>query len=187
MELQQGVVGDTSTFPALAAVVRERGVLAQTSRLLDVARSREVPVVHCTAGFRADRRGSPLSAPLISAALRKPDHMVIGTKAVELMPEVGPAPSDLISERSHGVSPFSGTNLDATLRAFDVATVIAVGVSLNLAIPGLAMEAVNLGYRVVIPSDAVAGVPVDYAEALIKNTLSLVATITTVDDLIQVL
>jgi isochorismate synthase EntC len=30
-----------------------------------------------------------------------------------------------------------------------------------------------------MPTDAVAGVPADYAEAVIKNTLSLVATLTT--------
>jgi len=36
------------------------------------------------------------------------------------------------------------------------------------------------------PRDAVAGVPADYGAAVIANTLSLLATITTTDDLLQV-
>jgi hypothetical protein len=35
-----------------------------------------------------------------------------------------------------------------------------------------------------IPRDAVAGIPTDYANAVIDNTLSLLATLTTTDDLI---
>ena len=36
-----------------------------------------------------------------------------------------------------------------------------------------------------VPSDAVAGIPADYGAAMIANTLSLLATITTTDDLLQ--
>jgi hypothetical protein len=42
-----------------------------------------------------------------------------------------------------------------------------------------------LAYRVVVPRDAVAGIPTDYANAIIDNTLSLLATITTTDELIK--
>ncbi|MGH2727273.1 MAG: isochorismatase family protein, partial [Actinomycetota bacterium] len=59
------------------------------------------------------------------------------------------------------------------------------GVSVNVAIQALAFEGVNLGYRVTIPRDAVAGVPPSYAEAVLENTLSLVATLTTTDELID--
>jgi len=62
--------------------------------------------------------------------------------------------------------------------------VVATGVSLNLGIPGLAIEAVNLGYRVAVVTDAVAGVPRDYGRAVMDNTLALVTTRVTVDELI---
>jgi nicotinamidase-related amidase len=58
-------------------------------------------------------------------------------------------------------------------------------VSVNVAIQNLAFDAVNNGYQVVIPRDAVAGVPADYAEAILDNTLSLVATLTTTADLVR--
>ncbi|HVA02648.1 MAG TPA: cysteine hydrolase family protein [Acidimicrobiales bacterium] len=179
MEIQRGVVGDLSSFPELAAAAAETGLVANTARLLGAARAAGVPVVHCTAGFRRDRRGSPANAPLIAAMLRRPEHLVDGTAAVELVPELGAEPTDLVSHRSHGVSPFTGTTLDPTLRALGVSTVVATGVSLNLGIIGLAIEAVNLGYRVVVASDAVCGVPREYADELTRHTLSLVAKLAT--------
>ena len=147
-------------------------------------RAAGVAVVHCTAGFRPDGASTPRNAPIITALMRRPDHLIEGTPAVELVPELGPEPSDHVSARRHGVSPFGGTSLDATLRGLGVTTVVATGVSLNLGIPGLAIEAVNLGYRVVLPRDAVCGVPADYARSVLENTMALVATLTTVDDLI---
>ena len=92
--------------------------------------------------------------------------------------------TDLVVPRLHGVSPFTGTSLDAALRNLGVTTVIATGVSVNLAVLGLCIEAVNLGYQVVLATDAVAGVPRDYADAVIENTLALLATRATVDDII---
>jgi nicotinamidase-related amidase len=83
------------------------------------------------------------------------------------------------------VSPFGGTTLDATLRALGATTVIATGVSLNLGIPGLAIEGVDLGYHVVVATDAVAGVPADYADAVMRHTLALVAAFATVDEIVS--
>jgi nicotinamidase-related amidase len=187
MEIQRGVVGDLSSFPELAEAVAKQGVLQNTARLLRAARARGVPVVHCTAGFRADRLGSPLSAPLITSLLRRPSHLLESSAATELVPELERSDRDLVSYRSHGVSPFTGTALDPTLRALGVSTVIATGVSLNLGVIGLAIEAVNLGYHVVVPTDAVAGVPEDYAAAVLANTLRLVARLCTVDEVVGAL
>jgi nicotinamidase-related amidase len=49
----------------------------------------------------------------------------------------------------------------------------------------MAIEAVNLGYRVVVPRDAVAGLPQQYADDIVDNTFPLIATVTTVDDLTE--
>ena len=53
-------------------------------------------------------------------------------------------------------------------------TVIATGVSVNLGVLGLAIEACNLGYQVVVPRDTVAGIPATYAEAVLDNTFPLI-------------
>jgi nicotinamidase-related amidase len=80
----------------------------------------------------------------------------------------------------------AGTELDAVLRNLGVSTIVIVGVSVNIAVQNLAYDAVNRGYQVVIPRDAVIGVPAEYAEAVLDNSLSLVATLTTADDLVRI-
>jgi nicotinamidase-related amidase len=187
MELQRGVVGDRTSFPELAAAAGRAGVVANAARLLAAARRRGVPVVHCTAGFTADRAGSPANTPLLSAVLGSAEHLLEGTAATELVPELGARPGDLVSHRRHGVAPFGGTDLHALLQERGVRSVVACGVSLNLGIPGLCVEAVDLGYFVVVASDAVAGVPDGYAKAVLEHTVALVATVASVDEVIGAL
>jgi nicotinamidase-related amidase len=184
MEMQRGVVGDLAKFPELVKTCDERGVVGNAARALAAARKAGIRVVQCTAAFRADRAGSHTgNAPFIKGLLRDPGHMLEGTGAIEVLPELAD-PSDLEARRYHGFSPFTGTSLDMTLRSLDVRTVVAVGVSLNLGVPGLCLEAVNLGYRVVVLTDAVAGMPAEYGDAVMANTISLLAARVTTDDLI---
>ncbi len=175
MEMQRGVAGDLAKFPELVKSCADRGVVANAARTAAAARASGARVVQCTAAFRADRAGSHTdNCPFIKALLKDPAHMLEGTGAVEVMPELAD-PSDLESRRYHGFSPFTGTSLDQTLRSLGVRTVVAAGLSLNLGIPGLCLEAVNLGYRVVVVTDAVAGMPAEYGDAVLKNTISLLA------------
>jgi nicotinamidase-related amidase len=186
MELQRGVVGDRASIPDLAAVVAASGTLAAAGRLAAAARSAGVPVVHCTAEFRPDRAGSATNAPLLAVMAKLPNHLLVGSPEAEVVPELGPDPRDVVVPRLSGVSPFAGTALDVTLRNLGVRTVVATGVSVNLAILGLAIEAVNLGYRVVVATDAVAGTPADYADAVLDGTIALLAARLTVDQIAAV-
>jgi nicotinamidase-related amidase len=186
MEMQRGVIGDLAKFPELVEACERRSVVAHAAAVLGAARAAGIPVVHCTAAFRADRAGShTANSPFITALLKDPAHMLEGTGATEVLPELLD-PRDLESRRHHGFSPFTGTSLDMTLRSLGVSTVVAVGVSLNLGIPGLALEAVNLGYRVAVVTDAVAGIPEEYARAVLANTVSLLAARVTAADLVEV-
>ena len=75
----------------------------------------------------------------------------------------------------------TGTQLDSMLRNGGVTTIVGVGVSLNIGMFNLTLDAVNRGYQIVLPRDAVAGVPAEYGEAVLNNSLSLLATISTTD------
>jgi nicotinamidase-related amidase len=185
MEMQRGVVGDLTKFPDLVAACERHDVVTNTARLLHTARAAGIPVIHCTAAFRPDRAGShTANCPFIVSLLKDPEHMLEGTAAAEVLAELRD-PADLESRRYHGFSPFTGTSLDMTLRSLGISSVVAAGVSLNLGIPGLALEAVNLGYRVTVVTDAVAGIPEEYAQAVLKNTISLLASRATAADLIE--
>jgi nicotinamidase-related amidase len=90
----------------------------------------------------------------------------------------------VVLSRLHGLNPMAGTDLDSVLRNLGITTIVAVGVSVNVAITNLVMDAVNHGYQVVLPRDAVTGVPAEYGDLLIDNTLSLLATVVTTDQLV---
>lgn len=181
-ELQGAVVGPNAGLGALAKAA-QRQALPNIERLLPVAREAGVHVVHCLVQRRPDGLGANHNAPIFAMGS---EHIDIspGSEGATLLPQFGPARDDVVLHRWHGVGPMGGTDLDAILRNLGVTTIVAVGVSVNIAITNLVMDAVNVGYRVVVPRDAVAGIPSDYADAILDNTISLLATVTTTSDLI---
>ncbi|NKY25792.1 cysteine hydrolase [Nocardia gamkensis] len=181
-ECQGAVVGPAAGLPVLAEEARRRA-LPNIGMLLPVARAAGVRVVHCLVWRRADGLGSNHNAKLFALG-RRGVAVTPGSDGAALLPEFGPEPSDLVLGRQHGLGPMGGTDLDAVLRNLGVSTIVAVGVSLNVAIPNLVMDAVNAAYDVVVPRDAVAGVPREYGEAIIDNTLSMIATVTTTEELL---
>ena len=180
-EIQHGVVGERAALPELAALAAP--MVERAAVLCRSARAAGVRVVHATAARRADGAGSNDNARLFAAVRRSPVTLLPGSAEVQVVDALGPEPEDLVLTRLHGLNPMAGTDLDPILRNLGVRTVVVAGVSVNVAITNLVMDAVNLGYQVVLPRDAVTGVPAEYAEAVIANTLSVLATITTVDEI----
>ena len=88
------------------------------------------------------------------------------------------------SSATTGVSPFPVSELDSLLRNEGVSTIVPAGVAVNWAITGLTFDAINRGYDVVIPRDAVTGIPTDYAAMAIDHSLAFVATISSTDDVV---
>ncbi len=182
-ECQGAVMGPNAGLAVLAKEAR-REALPNICRLLPAARAAGVKIVHCLVQRRPDGLGANHNARIFAVG-RSDVDINPGSEGAALLPELGPEPTDLVLRRWHGVGPMGGTDLDAILRNLDVSTIVAVGVSLNIAIPNLVMDAVNAAYRVILPCDAVAGFPAEYGKAVIDNSLSLLATITTTDDLLR--
>lgn len=180
-EVQEGVVGEHSALPALAAEAARIGVVPNCARLAAGARSAGVPVFHCTAETRDDLVGANRNACLFLGVRRAPVRLSPGSAAVRPPPVVGVGEHDVVLARHHGLGPMTGTQLDPMLRNLGVATIVGVGVSLNIGMLDLAFTAVNLGYQIVVPRDAVAGLPAAYAAAVLEHTLPLVATLTDTD------
>lgn len=180
-EVQNGVVGSPSALPALAEAAAAIDLIGNCARLARAARAAGVPVIHCTAETRDDGRGANRNARLFAGVKKSPVRLSPGSAAVQVPDEIGVAPEDLVLARYHGLGPMTGTQLDSILRNLGATTIVGVGVSVNIGMTNLALDAVNRGYQIVLPRDAIAGVPAEYADAVIDNTLSLVATISTTD------
>jgi nicotinamidase-related amidase len=181
-EIQRGVVGDLSQLPELAKAAG--AILPNVARLVDAARAAKIPVIHCTAERRADGFGANKNARIFQYMAKAPVKLLPGSDAAQVVSEIPVAASDLVLPRLHGLSPFSGTELDAILRNLGVTTIVGVGVSVNVAIQNFAFDAVNASYQMVIPRDAVAGFPAEYVTAVFTHTLGAVATLCETNDLL---
>ncbi|MFE0189690.1 cysteine hydrolase [Streptomyces sp. NPDC058989] len=184
VECQRGVVGPDSALPELADAARTSGAITNIARLVAAAHDAGIQVLHAVAERRPDGRGASRNARLFKAAERLPVQQIIGSTAVRVADPIPVSEADLVVRRLHGLSPIAGTDVDALLRNLGCRTLVITGVSANVAIPNAVFDAVNLGYTAVVPADAIAGVPADYTPAMVRNTLALVATITTTQDVL---
>lgn len=183
-EVQIGLVGRPGVLGGLSEAAREVGLIANLEKLTAAARGGGVVVIHCTAETLVGGFGSNRNARLFALARRA------GVLDDADGRTVGPVPSllepgDIVLPRHHGLSPLTGSQLDSLLRNEGLTTIVATGLSLNVAIPNLVFDAVNRAYQAVVPVDAVAGVPPAYGREVIEHTLRPLATLTTVDELVS--
>ena len=116
----------------------ERGIVARINTLTAAFRAAGAPVIFSTiAALRPTSTGFRVNCAL-AAGIRRKGHLVTGTANAAIHDDLVVEPSDIVSHRSHGMAPFTGTNLDATLRGYGIDTVVLSGVSTNIALPGAA-------------------------------------------------
>jgi nicotinamidase-related amidase len=177
-EMQNAIANPAYIDTPLAAQVAARGVVARINALTAAFRAAGAPVIFCTiAARRADFEGFPVNCAL-AAGIRRKGHLVEGTANAAIHDDLAVEPSDIVCRRSHGMAPFTGTDLDATLRGYGIDTVVLSGVSTNIALPGAATEAVGLGYNVVLAEDCAAGATPETHHMQVTQHLRLLATIT---------
>jgi biuret amidohydrolase len=186
-EMQQGIAGRLvpPALKNLADAVRERDVVGHLARLLRAARKAGAVVCHGVYETRADGLGMSVSTPLVEQMIKSGKlPFVRGSEAAAIIPELGPEPQDFVISRTHGWHPFEGTELDSILRDIGIKTVIAAGVSINIGVQGIVVEALNHNYRAIVASDCTAGFPAEYAEMSLKYGVGIVARIATAKDIV---
>ena len=185
MECQEGIIGGGGKLGALADAVARHRTVEHIAQVLRAARVARVPAFHCTMSRRPDGGGAVANCLLLAASAKRGIGLSPGSPQQAVVTPLAPVDGDYVLTRFHGVTPFHGTELDPILRNLGVRTVVATGVSVNLGILGLTIEAVNAGYQVVIPRDAVAGTPDEYVEQVFEHTLRLLATVTGVEQVCE--
>ncbi|MDO8364557.1 MAG: isochorismatase family protein [Actinomycetota bacterium] len=188
MELQNGIVGDGAILPMVPEAVQAVGLLQHAAAVCRAARAAGVRVVHGTAVEREDGAGAAVNCKIFAIGEKRrlagSSPIIAGSYGAQLVPELEVQPSDIEVPRIHGMTPFTSTALDQILRNLGVTTVVIMGVSLNLGIMGASLTALDLGYQVVVVGDAVAGIPKEYADAVLANSISMIATVVGSDELI---
>ncbi|MBB6375681.1 nicotinamidase-related amidase [Pseudonocardia eucalypti] len=135
-----------------AGEVARTGTAGHARRVLTAARQTGVPVFYTRIVYQPGYPGLIVNAPLFEG-IRPAGAFLAGGGGVEILPELAPEEGDTVLDTGR-VSAFTGTGLHEVLRGQGIETVVLTGVSTHITVQSSALAAVDLGYRVVIASDA---------------------------------
>jgi len=139
IDLQKGIVSAHSSDPAVTAVVKQAAQLAAEFR------RHRLPVVLVNVTGRAPGR--------TEAPARSTDLAALPAGWADLVTELDVRPPDhLITKRRR--SAFHDTGLDTLLRDLGVTQIVLAGISTSAGVESTARSASDLGYHVVLTTDA---------------------------------
>jgi biuret amidohydrolase len=136
-------------------VVRGR-VLPNVERLLAWFRARQLPLVHTRVGsylpsgrdLHARRRLSNLrhkGGPPFQCAFGDPIHAIVD--------DVAPLEGELVIDKNASGA-FVGSGIDFSLRGLELQTLVACGIATHACVQHTVRDAADLGYNVILVSDA---------------------------------
>lgn len=124
--------------------------VAATVDLLAAARRAKVPIIYTKVLYHPSGVDGGLFAKKVPA-LRM---LVPGEPLAEIDPKITPTPDDLVIVKNYP-SCFFGTSLTSTLASLDIDTVILTGCSTSGCVRATAIDAIQYGYRVIVPRECV--------------------------------
>ena len=128
------------------------GVVAAVTALVDAARPAGVPVLWTAISYTpAEAEGTSVTWLDKARGMRA---LVEGGEAVALDPRLPVAPGDPLVVKK-GASAFFGTSLASSLTALGADTVLVCGATTSGCVRATAVDAVQSGFPVLVPRDAV--------------------------------
>lgn len=139
------------TDPTSPLVCELDDVVAAIARLLDEARRAQIPVVYTTVSYtEGDKSTAAAFIEKVPALLT----LQAGSRWVEIDPRVAPLPHEPVLNKLFA-SAFFGTALSSLLAAAGCDSVIVTGASTSGCVRATAVDALQHGYRPLVPRDAV--------------------------------
>jgi nicotinamidase-related amidase len=182
--VDESKIGQKGLGGGLAEAVQRRGVLPRVAQLLTAARRRGVPVFYINVenkpGFPRPR------ARIYDIAARRGPVLVEGTWGAETHVAVKPEPEDFVLRRTCSMDGSHGSGLYAILAHLRREQLLVTGISTTLAVEGIVRASLNRGFEMFVVEDCCAGLPQEWHDWSIQNTLPLLATITGAEAVEQV-
>ena len=127
------------------------GPVAEIQKLLEAARRAEIPIVFTTVAYReSDKLTAAAFIDKVPALLT----LEAGTRWAEVDPRIAPQESEPVLNKLFA-SGFFGTGLSSLLTAAGVDTLIITGASTSGCVRATAVDALQYGFRPVVPREAV--------------------------------
>jgi nicotinamidase-related amidase len=165
-------------------------IVPALARFLDRARGAGVPVIYVVHQIRPDgsdaRNPFWLEAPSVGDLYPNVREQVIGSRWTELADGLELGPDDhLVPKKRYGA--FSGNDLAFLLKNLGVKTLVLTGVETEICILATAYHAFNEDFRVVVVSDATAGLEQDLADAALRIVAREIGWVATGDEVAEAL
>lgn len=178
---QKDIASASGAFaPFFWESIERSGAIQTTVNLVEHARKSGMLVIWAKAEFRPNYPELPMNNGL-NEAIKLSNALIHGSQGAEFLDEFIPLQDEPIVGHP-GTSAFRDTPLDAILRMNHIETILFSGVATNITVEGTARDAVNLGYRSVIVSDACAAASEAAHDATLE-TFSLLGQTATVDEI----
>ena len=174
IDLQNAIVS-MPTVPHPAVDVVQRG-----SRLARAFRARGAPVVYVRVDI-ANMLHLPVDQPA-----RDPNAPPPPASAMELVPDAGFEPGDLLITKRHWGA-FAGTELEQTLKQRGVDTIVLGGIATNAGVESTARQGTGLGFAFVIVEDACAARDAEAHRFSFEKTFPRLARVRKTDEVIAAL
>jgi nicotinamidase-related amidase len=182
LEVQENLlVPEKSMIPGIARSAEAIGLIDRLATLYAEARRVGTQMMYIADQRRADGLGGVNNLMVGRSTKGGLDFFEHGA----IVGPLTPGPKDIVIGREHGMTGFYTTPLDAYLRNLGIVNVILTGVSANIAVNGTSIEAMNLGYKVIVASDGIAGDPPEYVEQLLRYTIRNVALVAPVQRILD--
>ena len=168
------------TDPASPLVCDLDGVVAAIRPLLDVARAAGIPVVFTTVSYdEGDRQTAAAFIDKIPALL----SLEAGTRYVEIDPRIAPRDDEPVLNKLFA-SAFFGTALSSFLTANGCDSLIVTGASTSGCVRATVVDAIQHGYRPIVPREAVGDRNPDAHAANLYDIETKYGDVVSADDLI---
>jgi nicotinamidase-related amidase len=169
------------TDPASPLVCDLDDCVAGIRRLLDGFRSAGLPVVFTTVAFDAAAKAAArVFIEKIPALLA----LEAGSPWVEVDPRIAPLPDEPVIVKTFA-SAFFGTALPSVLAAEGCDSVVVTGASTSGCVRATAVDALQHGYRTIVPRDAVGDRNPAAHEANLYDLDTKYADVVSVDDVLE--
>ena len=168
------------TDPSSPLVCDLEDVVAAIRTLLDEARRAEIPVVYTTVSYsEGDKRTAATFIDKVPALLTLEE----GTRWVEIDPRIAPRQDEPVLNKLFA-SAFFGTALASLLASAGCDSLIVTGASTSGCVRATVVDALQHGYRPIVPREAVGDRNPDAHEANLFDIDAKYGDVVSVDDVV---
>lgn len=184
---QEDVAGKTGALSdVFAKNVVASNIIPRTARMFEAGRKAGALIVFVNVAYWPGHVGLIANNALFNTVKARKDKFLRGSDGVKVLPEFGPAATDVIIEHSR-ISAFHGSDLQSVLVGHGIDTVAVTGVATNVAVDHTTRDAAQLGYRTILIEDCCCSSDAAYHEASLKSLFILATNIVKADQFIAAL